>query len=53
MVIDDDAVPEHLKYSESMSTLKKLRDVDEQSKNRPSSSIFKKGTSEFLKRRLM
>ena len=52
-MVDDDEIPEHLKYSESMSTLKRLRNADEESKNRPSSSVFKKGTSEFLKRRLM
>jgi len=42
-----------MKYSESMSTLKKLRDAEENGKNRPSSSIFKKGTAEFLKRKIL
>ena len=42
-----------MKYSESMSTLKKLRDADEESKNRPTSSIFKKGTSDFIKRKIL
>ena len=41
-----------MKYSESMSTLKKLRDTDEESKYRPSSSVFKKGTSDFLQRQI-
>ena len=36
-----------------MHTLKTLRDVDEDQKNRPSSSVFKKGTSDFLKRKIM
>lgn len=36
-----------------MSTLKKLRDSEQDNKNRPSSSIFKKGTADFLKRKIM
>ena len=49
----NEPLQEHLKYSESMTTLQKLRDVDEDIKNRPSSSVFKKGTSDFLKRKIM
>ena len=41
-----------MKYSESLNTLSKLRDIDEDSKNRPSSSVFKKGTSDFIKRKI-
>jgi hypothetical protein len=36
-----------------MSTLKKMRESEEEGKNRPSSSIFKKGTAEFLKRKIL
>ena len=35
-----------------MLTLKKLRNADEETKNRPSSSIFKKGTADFIKRKM-
>ena len=49
----DDSIAEHMKYSESMSTLKQMRDADEESKNRPTSSIFKKGTSDFIKRKIL
>ena len=42
-----------LKFSESITTLKKLKDDKEESKNRPMSSVFKKGTSDFLKRQIM
>ena len=43
---------EEMKYSESMATLRKLREVDEESKNRPASSIFKKGTADFIARKI-
>jgi len=36
-----------------MSTLKQLRDAEETGKNRPSSSIFKKGTADFLRRKIL
>ena len=49
----EEPVRESLKYSESMSTLKRLRDVDEENKNRPTSSVFKKGTSDFIKRKIL
>lgn len=42
-----------MKYSDSMSTLKKMREIDEESKMRPASSVFKKGTADFLKRKMM
>ena len=51
--MNQEPLSEVMKYSESISTLKKLQDTDEESKNRPSSSIFKKGTSEFIRRKLM
>ena len=49
----DAPMQEHLKYSESMSTLRKLRDAEEETKHRPASSIFKKGTAEFIQRKIM
>jgi len=48
----DEPIEEHLKYSESMSTLKKLRDAQDDTKTRPASSFFKKGTAEFLQRKI-
>lgn len=48
----DQPFSEEMKYSESLATLTKLRDIDEESKNRPSSSIFKKGTADFIKRKI-
>ena len=44
---------EEMKYSESITTLKHLRDADEEGQSRPSSAIFKKGTSDFLKRKIL
>lgn len=34
-------------------TLQKLKDGEEDSLNRPSSSMFKKGTSEYIRRKLL
>ena len=47
------APAEPLKYSESISTLKKFRLDEADNQNRPASSIFRKGTSDFLKRQIM
>ena len=44
---------EPLKYSESMHTLKILKKTQEASANRPSSSMFKKGTADFIKRKIV
>ena len=44
----EEPLQEHMKYSESMSTLKKLKTNNEETKARPASSIFKKGTAEFI-----
>ena len=41
-----------LKYSESLPTLKKLKETDESLKNRPESSAFKKGTADFIRRKI-
>ena len=46
------SVFEQLKYSESMHTLKALQKQQEANADRPSSSMFKKGTSDFINRKL-
>jgi len=48
----EEPLQEHMKYSESMSTLKKLKTNNEETKARPASSIFKKGTAEFIQRKM-
>ena len=52
MIDMDEPLQEHMKYSESMQTLKKLRNAEEETKNRPASSIFKRGTAEYIQRQI-
>jgi hypothetical protein len=44
---------EPLKYSESMQTLRVLKSREEANIDRPPSSMFKKGTADFIKRKIV
>ena len=41
-----------LKYSDSMHTLKKIQEQEENLRDQPGTTLFKKGTSDFIRRRI-
>lgn len=52
-VDSDSAYATRPKFSETLHTLKKLKQTEAEDKHRPPSSVFKKGTSDFLRRKML